>query len=242
MESFDVDIDMDEFFEAGEKGHPIDSESSEPLVTIDARHAQKMTAAARARRAHLSRYVLGVVSVAASVLLLGVTARLRHSPEPSAPRAVTTTAPAEIAQAPQAPIDVSAGEVSPEPQERAVEVVAAVKTSHKPNVARVDEEVAPSLTTDDDPKPMAPVRIAMSAGQAKEAAKAALDHGANGAAISAGERSVVLDGSDAEAWLVLGAAYQATGNVGHAKSCYDACVSHGSKGPVDECRDMLRTL
>ncbi len=241
MES--IDIDVDEFFEAGEKGHPIESEdASEPLVTLDARQAQKLTREAGARRAHLARYVVAVVSFAAGVLVFGITAeRLRHprtetgsaqlTPEP--PDRALRTALVEAARAPQAPVDVP---------------IAALETSQdeteKPTVAvptekPANEEVAPTQTHADDPKP---VQVAMSAGQAKEAAKAALEHGANGAAISAGERSVVLDGSDAEAWLVLGAAYQATGNVGHAKTCYDACVTHGSKGPVDECRDLLRTL
>ena len=48
--------------------------------------------------------------------------------------------------------------------------------------------------------------------------------------------------SDAEAWLVLGAAYQAMGNVAMAKRSFKACVSQGKKGPVSDCRDMLNSL
>ena len=48
-----------------------------------------------------------------------------------------------------------------------------------------------------------------------------------------------LDPSDGEAWLVLGGAYQAMGNTGQAKRCYNACVSQGKKGPISDCKDML---
>jgi hypothetical protein len=229
MESFDIDADA--FFEAGEKGHPTESDHSGD-VPLDARQAQKMTAAARARRAHLSRYVAWVVSGATGILLLGITVDIsrRHAVTTTVPHtsiaAVTTAALVEVARAPEEPQKLDEqvdDEVAPLP-------------------AHVDEQaqavVASALPT---PVPVA-MPMEMTADQAKEAARAALEHGANRAAISAGERAVVMDRSDAEAWLVLGAAYQANGNVGHAKSCYDACVSHGSKGPVDECRDMLRTL
>jgi tetratricopeptide (TPR) repeat protein len=155
--------------------------------------------------------------------------------------AVTTAALVEVARAPEEPQKLDEqvdDEVAPQPAR--VGGSAAGGASRTPDVDAVKAvaEVASALPT---PVPVA-MPTEMTADQAKEAARAALEHGANRAAISAGERAVVMDGSDAEAWLVLGAAYQANGNVGHAKSCYDACVSHGSKGPVDECRDMLRTL
>ena len=66
--------------------------------------------------------------------------------------------------------------------------------------------------------------------------------GANGVAIQAGERSVALDPSDGEAWLVLGGAYQAMGNNGQAKRCYTACTTQGKKGPISDCKDMLGGL
>ncbi len=87
-----------------------------------------------------------------------------------------------------------------------------------------------------------PAETPKTAYQEKISAKAALERGSNGAAIAAGERSVALDPSDGEAWLVLGGAYQAMGNNGQAKRCYNACVSQGKKGPISDCRDMLGSM
>ncbi len=218
-----TDIDT-EFFAAGEMAHSIVDD--EPLVTVSPRHAQKMTAAARARRAHLSRYVTLAVTAAAGILVLGVTAKLRQTPSTASARVA-----AAVAAPPAATFTEAAAAVTTEP-ERVAQIEPA------PTVESVTEEkpVVTTVKVDQVEKPAA------NAGQAKQVAKAALERGESATAISAGERSVVLDGSDAEAWLVLGAAYQASGNAGRAKRCYTSCVSQGSKGPVDECRDLLSTL
>jgi Flp pilus assembly protein TadD len=61
-----------------------------------------------------------------------------------------------------------------------------------------------------------------------------------GAAIEAGERSVQLDPTDGEAWLILGAAYQTKGDAKEARRCYKSCVEQGKRGPRNECAAMLR--
>jgi len=219
-----LDIDMDEFFAAGERAS-IDSDVSEQPEP-DPRLARKMTAEARARRAHLSRYVKLAVAASAGILLLGVTAsklRARPSDDVVVVRQVVHTTPAAV----------------PAPSEETPAVVAVAEST-------ADKVVADKVVEEKPVAPIAPVAVpekpTMSAGQAKQAAKAALEQGANASAISSGEQAVVLDGADAEAWLVLGAAYQATGNAGRAKHCYSSCVSQGNKGPVGECRDMLSAL
>jgi hypothetical protein len=68
----------------------------------------------------------------------------------------------------------------------------------------------------------------------------ALEHGKIALSIEAGERSVALDPTDAEAWLVLGAAYQERGKLTEARRCYKACLTRATWGPRAECRELLR--
>lgn len=81
-------------------------------------------------------------------------------------------------------------------------------------------------------------------GDAKEekaACKSALERGKVADAIEAGERAVALDETDAEAWLLLGAAYQEKGKLADARRAYTSCVKLGVKGKhTTECAQMLR--
>jgi Flp pilus assembly protein TadD len=81
---------------------------------------------------------------------------------------------------------------------------------------------------------------AAGAAKEREASRFALERGDLGTAVAAGERSVALDPSDGEAWLVLGAAYQARGELAQAKRCYRLCVEQGTRGPKAECRAMAQ--
>ena len=70
-----------------------------------------------------------------------------------------------------------------------------------------------------------------------------LEYGAFAKAVEAGERAVGLDSTDAEGWLLLGAAYQSLGRVADARRSFAACLEQGKKGPVrslHECKAMLR--
>jgi Flp pilus assembly protein TadD len=46
---------------------------------------------------------------------------------------------------------------------------------------------------------------------------------------------VALDPSDAEAWLILGAAYQEKGDAANARRSFKSCLSEGKRGPKWEC-------
>ena len=72
----------------------------------------------------------------------------------------------------------------------------------------------------------------------KTAAHNALESGKHAKAIEAGERSVALDPTDAEAWLILGVAYQEKGNKEEAKRCFKSCLTEGKRGPKGECAMM----
>ena len=74
----------------------------------------------------------------------------------------------------------------------------------------------------------------------KEDARKSLERGKLKDASEAGQRSVALDPTDADAWLILGSAEQ---ELGHAKSARDAftqCTKQAKTGPVRECGLMLR--
>ena len=234
-----VDLEIhDEFFAAGERvSTATPKEGSGAYTALDPRHAQKMTAQAHARRAHLSRYVMWAVGGAAAILALGLTIRtFRGHPneEPVRHEVAHVAAAVQQQQAAQPTAAEPSSQALPEVkiEEPKADEQATTADSAKP------ETSASAAPTSETPKDMPP-ETPKNAWQEKQSAKAALERGSNGAAIAAGERSVALDPGDAEAWLVLGAAYQAMGNVGQAKRCYRSCVSQGKRGPVSDCRDML---
>ncbi|HEY1958503.1 MAG TPA: hypothetical protein VGH28_22955 [Polyangiaceae bacterium] len=237
-----VDLEIhDDFFAAGETPQPPTKESG-AFTAVDPRHAQKMSSHAVARRAHLSRYVKWVVGASAGLLMLGFTVqRFRgHTSEDPVRHEVTHAAAAQ--PAPEQKAEPVVAEQKPAP---VAENVDTAKPEDKPaatDVAATAEAKDAAVVETDQPKGDLPPEKPKNAWQEKQAAKAALERGSNGAAIAAGERAVALDGSDAESWLVLGAAYQAMGNVGQAKRCFHSCISQGKKGPVSDCRDMLSSL
>jgi len=116
--------------------------------------------------------------------------------------------------------------------------VAQVVTASRPVNAPTAVSVPPARA----PQPPAPqaVTAAPQAVTEKSTSQAALERGKIAASIAAGERSVALDPTDGEAWLVLGAAYQAQGNANEARRCYSACIQKGNRGPRRECAAMLR--
>jgi hypothetical protein len=89
----------------------------------------------------------------------------------------------------------------------------------------------PSLPPEPDP---------LAAREAKKIAQRALDRGKVAEAIEAGERSVALDPTDGDAWLILGAAYQQRGATADARRCFSSCVRQGTRGPRGECAALLR--
>jgi Flp pilus assembly protein TadD len=80
----------------------------------------------------------------------------------------------------------------------------------------------------------------VAAREAKRTAQRALDRNRVALAVEAGERSVALDPTDGEAWLILGAAYQQRGTPSEARRCFASCVRLAKRGPRSECAAMLR--
>ncbi|MGA3123979.1 MAG: tetratricopeptide repeat protein [Polyangiaceae bacterium] len=78
------------------------------------------------------------------------------------------------------------------------------------------------------------------AARQRERARGALERGRIAAAIAAGQTATAMDPGDAEAWLILGAAYQQKGDLRQARRCYEECVNKGQRGPKGECAALLR--
>jgi hypothetical protein len=81
---------------------------------------------------------------------------------------------------------------------------------------------------------------AKSAVQEREIARRALERGKLRDAASAAERATAIDSSDAETWLILGAAKQELGQGAAAQVAFRSCVQSAKHGPINECRAMLR--
>lgn len=137
----------------------------------------------------------------------------------------TEAAPLEAAKAAEAPVAEAA-----KPAESAKPAEAPKAPEAAPEAAKPAESAKPA-------DPATPTKTAL---EEKKDCQRALDRGKAKDAIAAGERSVALDPTDGEAWLLLGAAYQESGKGGEARRCYTACIKEGKRGPKGECAAMLR--
>ncbi len=201
-----------------------------------------------ARRAQLGRYVAAAVGLAALVGLAGavrgrstrdaMSAQLSERPALAAEPRAPVAAAQQIQQAPVVQTTpIALAEVAvPE----AVKPVDDVKpTEAKLGEEKKDEKKADTASPEE--KPVEEQRIELDPVQAKKeknVAHNALEAGKHAKAIEAGERSVALDPTDAEAWLILGVAYQEKGKKEDAKRCFKSCLTEGKRGPKGECAMM----
>jgi len=252
-----VDID-NHFFDR--MGH-----HSDPLLEVEERDARlllKATPVVAQRRAQLARYVKLAVA-ASSVLCLAALVKVavahnatddgaRRPVAAAQARTVATLAPAETAapaappaatqEAPAAPpAETAAPAVEPvaaaapaaapaEPAPAPTQAAAAAPATATPE-AKDAPAAAPSDTPPSEPDPKAALKE-------KNSCRSLLERGKLADAIEAGERSVALDPSDAEAWLILGASYQEKGDMKNARRSYKACLEQGKRGPKYECAAM----
>ncbi len=174
------------------------------------------------------------------------------APTATAPTATVGTTGGQVAAAPELIPPPQQAE-TPKPEAAKVE---APKVEAKAEPVKADEKPAEKSTAPEPakveaatpaaapaPAPVAktePVAGALTAAQEKVESRKALERGKAGLAIEAGERSVALDPTDGEAWLILGAAYQEKGNVKDARRAFQSCTKEGKRGPISECRAMLQ--
>jgi len=225
----------------------------------DPRMVLKLGPEAARRRAQFQKYVK-IAVVAASVLCLAAlvkgavagnhdepmthrtsaalvapplaTVPAEQAPAPTEQRAIAepqATAPAATetaAAAPtQAPAEQAVPAAAPPPEEAA---------SATAPPAKDETAVAPTATDTEE----APTPDPKEAAKAKRASQAALERGKVADAIESGERSVALDPTDAEAWLILGAAYQTKGDQKNARRSFKSCLEQSKRGPKWECAQM----
>jgi hypothetical protein len=253
----------DRFFEEGVKSeHEIEKprlgavmvqEAQEDEVA-DLKILHKMQPEVLARRAKYVRYV---TVVSAGCLLLVLAGLVRHKIARGDQEVAARDMAAYAAtHAPEnLPIENAAPMVAPPPSAPAVPPVepspsatALAAASAAPDVAPQGQVPAPAVAAagETEVKSDAPAAVSppsatgKTAAQEKRDCQGFLDRGAFGKAAEAGERSVALDRTDGEAWLLLGAAYQSIGRGGDARRAFNACLKEGKKGPLGECRAMLR--
>jgi hypothetical protein len=233
----DLDVESENFFVAGEQQarksvhdfHLMVAEEAEE--NVDAKARRKADPNVARRREKFAGYVKIAVAGAAIVCLAAIGRSAMHSSaKPPAPAAQTIAA--EATPTPPPPVTEKAAEpvAAPTPPPEA-----------KPEEKPAEPTAAPAEAADAAAE--APTKAEEIAGDAKEElkkAKAALERSKIPLAIEAGERSVALDPTDGEAWLILGAAYQEKGDMTNARRCYTSCVKEGKTGPRMECQKMLR--
>ncbi|HTQ46014.1 MAG TPA: hypothetical protein VMI75_24830 [Polyangiaceae bacterium] len=228
------------------------SPDSEETHERDPRMVLKLGPEAARRRAQFTKYVK-IAVVAASVLCLAAVVKgavSRNHDEPTAHR--TTVA---AVAAPPAPQNVQTPpEQAPAPAEQAAPAApqatapAAADTAAAAPTPAPTEQAAPaaapppaeaaSATAEATDSTEAPTPDPKEAAKAKRASQAALERGKLGDAIESGERSVALDPTDAEAWLILGAAYQEKGDQKNARRSFKSCLEQSKRGPKWECAQM----
>jgi hypothetical protein len=175
------------------------------------RGLDRVRLAAAARRRAFSRHVMGVVAFSVALCIAAFV------------RSATGGSPSAAAPSPTAPPVVAAADL--------------------PRVAPFQIPAAEVAATPAPTPPVAPAAVAevapIPARASREEARHALDRGAAEAAIAAGLHSVELDPTDADAWLILGAAYQLAGKGPEARSAFYSCSKLAKRGDVRECRALV---
>ncbi len=244
-------VDLDNHFFEGHSSSrpsypPFDAEERDPRMAL------KLTPEVARRRADLSRYVKLAVAAASALCLAALVkvAVAHNATDTGASRpSMAAAAAAPPAQAATPPVQAPVQAVAPpaETQAPAAPVVAppvetqaaAVPATPPPAETAAAAAAPPAEAVSAAPAPTeAPELDPKAAAKEKNSARTLLERGKHNDAIEAGERSVALDPTDGEAWLILGAAYQEKGDMKNARRSYKACLEQGKRGPKYECAAM----
>jgi hypothetical protein len=245
------DLAVDEqFFSEGDVSRLVGDALEGEALTVPDKARRKAEPHVVERRARFVRYVKWAVAGAAVVCLAAV-ARTTLSAKPSSV-AVATRSAAVVAEAPAAPKAATpAAAPVAEPTTTATATATAENPSPTPAPTPAEPETAPAAAAatgaaasaaaaEPSPTEVKSEPVTGDAKEEKTKARTLLEKRKLGDAIEAGERSVKLDPTDGEAWLILGAAYQEKGNMVEARRAYTSCVKDAQTGPRAECAKMLR--
>ena len=161
-----------------------------------------------------------------------------NSPPTASAPAVPGSAPSAAAADPPAPTKDG---IDPGPAAAPIAVEPTASPAHTGGVAptALAASAASAWSTAAAEAATDPKAISKAAGKEKARSRSALEGGRLAESVAAGERSVAIDPTDAEAWLILGAAYQEKGDSKSAVRSFRACVDQGKRGPKGECAAML---
>jgi tetratricopeptide (TPR) repeat protein len=226
-------------------GKSHDAQAPLPIDEAAREAARFETPAFKERQRYLARYVAGAVA-ASSVICLAAFFRVASAAPDTAPHAArasfepTSFTTADVPQAAplQPPVVAAEAPRAPEP------AVAVAPTPAAPPATPTPTTTPPA--TDAPTSASVPAAASASDGpsarQSKEAAMHLLEHGNWNAAIAAAERSVRLDPTDGEAWLILGGAYQERGSDRAARHAYASCAQNAKPGHArSECASLARS-
>ena len=159
------------------------------------------------------------------------------------PVASASAAPVETAAAAAPAPNVTA---APAPTETATATAAAVApataapvatavpaATHAPGIPAVTAAAAPTAAPHETP---VDTGLVPGGGSALSQASKALAKGDTTRAVTLARQAVSGNPSNADAWLTLGAALQASGNGGAARDAYKSCVAQAHTANVNECR------
>ena len=233
------------FFES--EPPPMVEPNDEDLDPVATRRSQLEIQRASARRSEFSRYVKMAVSIGLGVLLVAGVRKTVLQPEQEVLATGPIVVPAlvtpedKVAAAPKAEEPALAAPVAVAPvAEAKVEPVKGHEPANTESARVAQASQAPVPQTQPSPvAAVAPDKGTKTALEEKRDAQRALDRGNNGAAIQAALRSVGVDPTDGEAWLILGAAYQTQGKIALARGAFSSCIKQAKRGPIAECRAML---
>jgi Flp pilus assembly protein TadD len=261
------DVDVEEFFAVGHSQsqpgpHAFAAANDDHEESVpDEDQLRRQDPAVAQRRARFTRVVRSMVAVAAVLAAIGFVRGAMSKPA-SAETGITSATMAgaannSLAQAPpaaEAPKAAKAPEPAAPPAAVAPAAVAAEPEPVKAEPAKAEPAAAPVAAA--EPAKVEPAAAQPAAAEPSKAepaapsdktakeekveARKALERGKPQLAIEAGERSVALDPTDGEAWLLLGAAYMDRGKPVEARKAFASCVKQGKKGPMGECAAMLR--
>jgi hypothetical protein len=255
----------DRFFESAPElptpEPPLAADPGSRRVAID-------SAAVRARRRYLMRYVAGAVGVAgviglAAIVRMTIVRDASAAANPRATSAIAASLPAAPDQPTRAPDSVVAsddpGAVAANPAVAAnlpvaadppaavdpptvADSPAAAQPATAAAVVEPTTAEAPAVAVVENPPPnsQAAADSRLAAANAKKESQRALDRGHLADSIEAGEESVAIDPTDADAWLILGAAYQQQGHFADARRCFASCAQQAKRGSRAECGALLR--
>jgi hypothetical protein len=214
------------FFSAPPVTHSVEPLPPEPV----AERAPVRRIGDAARRRDLARYVTGAVALCFLICVAAAVraGTVRADTYATLPAPAMQVAARPAAPAPQAVNEPEAVQTPPEVAPQAVEPPPAAESAGEPSPEHAANGVEGASAQPADAR------------AAKRTAQRAIDRGDAVGAIDAAQQSLELDDSDAETWLILGAAQLQRGAQRDARESFASCVRKATHGDKGECRALLR--